>query len=70
MPTDKADLSLRSAHRSFCWFCHEAAHMKIKSLQQSIESVFFFFFLFHYVDTDKRSDLALQYFPMVYNSKT
>ena len=23
----KADLSLRWAHRSFCWFCHEAAHI-------------------------------------------
>ena len=45
MPTDKADLSLRWAHGSFCWFCHEAAHIKTKSLQQSIESVFFFFFL-------------------------
>ena len=44
MPTDKADLSLPWAHRSFCWFCHETAHMKTKSLQQSIESVFFFFF--------------------------
>ena len=44
--------------------------MKTKSLQQSIESVFFFF-LSHQVDTDQRSDLALQYFPMVYNnSKT
>ena len=43
--------------------------MKTKSLQQSIESVFFF--LSHQVDTDQRSDLALQYFPMVYNnSKT
>ena len=42
MPTDKAHLSLRWAHRSFCWFCHDVAHMKTKSLQQSIESVFFF----------------------------
>ena len=23
----QADLSLRWAHRSFCWFCHAAAHM-------------------------------------------
>ena len=23
----QADLSLRWAHRSFCWFCHEAAHI-------------------------------------------
>ena len=23
----QADLSLRWAHRPFCWFCHEAAHM-------------------------------------------
>ena len=49
MPLDKADLSLRWAHRSFCWFCHEAAHMKTKSLQQSIESVFFFFFFFSFL---------------------
>ena len=60
MPTDKADMSLRWANRSFFWFCHEAAHMITKSLQQSIESVFFF--LSHQVDTDQRSDLALQYF--------
>ena len=25
----QADLSLRWAHRSFCWFCHEAAHLSI-----------------------------------------
>ena len=24
-----ADLSLRWAHKSFCWFCHVAAHFKI-----------------------------------------
>ena len=24
----QADLSLRWAHMSFCWFCHEAAHIK------------------------------------------
>ena len=41
--------------------------MKTKSLQQSIERVFFF--LSHQVDTDQRSDLALHYFPMVFNSK-
>ena len=41
------DVSLRWAHRSFCWFCHEAAHMKTKSLQQSIEVFFFVFFLSH-----------------------
>ena len=23
----QADLGLRWAHRSFCWFCHEAAHL-------------------------------------------
>ena len=23
----QADLSLRWAHRSFCWFCHEVAHL-------------------------------------------
>ena len=23
----QADLSLRGAHKSFCWFCHEAAHL-------------------------------------------
>ena len=23
----QADLSLRWAHRSFCWFCHEAANI-------------------------------------------
>ena len=23
----QADLSIRWAHMSFCWFCHEAAHM-------------------------------------------
>ena len=39
----QADLTLCGMHRSFCWFCHEAAHMKKKSLQQSIESVCFFF---------------------------
>ena len=26
----QADLSLRWAHRSFCWFCHEAAQMPNK----------------------------------------
>ena len=25
----KADPSLRWAHRSFCWFCHEAAQMLV-----------------------------------------
>ena len=25
--TDQADLSLCWVHRSFCWFCHVAAHM-------------------------------------------
>ena len=25
----QADLSLRWAHRSFCWFCHSAAHMVV-----------------------------------------
>ena len=24
--SDQADLSLRWVHRSFCWFCHAAAH--------------------------------------------
>ena len=43
MPTDKTDLSLRWAHGSFCC-CHEAAHIKTKSLQQSIESVVCLFF--------------------------
>ena len=27
---DQADLSLRWAHLSFCWFCHEEAHMPKK----------------------------------------
>ena len=27
----QADLSLRWAHMSFCWFCHEAAHIKLKT---------------------------------------
>ena len=26
--TGQADLRLRWAHRSFCWFCHAAAHFK------------------------------------------
>ena len=25
----QADLSLRWAHRSFCWFCHAAAHIAL-----------------------------------------
>ena len=25
--SDQTDLSLRWAHKTFCWFCHEAAHM-------------------------------------------
>ena len=25
----QSDLSLRWAHRSFCWFCHAAAHIII-----------------------------------------
>ena len=25
--TDQADLRLPSAHKSFCWFCHAAAHI-------------------------------------------
>ena len=32
----QADLSLCWAHRSFCWFCHAAAHFKI--VQFSSES--------------------------------
>ena len=29
----QADLSLRWAQRSFCWFCHEAAHiLKVKDI--------------------------------------
>ena len=27
----QADLSLRWAHRSFCWFCHEAAHFTVSN---------------------------------------
>ena len=29
----QADLSLHWVHRSFCWFCHEAAHLYLNSQQ-------------------------------------
>ena len=28
----QADLNLRWAHRSFCWFCHEAGYVKITTV--------------------------------------
>ena len=34
----QADLSLRWAHRSFCWFCHEAAHFVISYLHFNCSS--------------------------------
>ena len=32
--TGQADLSLRWAQRSFCWFCHEATHFTSSHLRQ------------------------------------
>ena len=29
----QADLSLRWAHRSLCWLCHEAAHIRVKMVR-------------------------------------
>ena len=34
-PDAQTDLSLRWAHRSFCWFCHEAAHFCRKKNRSS-----------------------------------
>ena len=31
----QADLSLRWAHRSFCWFCHEAVHLFSKHIAEN-----------------------------------
>ena len=28
----QADLSLRLAHRSFCWFCHAMAHLNMSKI--------------------------------------
>ena len=39
----QADLSLRWAHRSFCWFCHEAAHIKFLGVKRPYREHFFFF---------------------------
>ena len=33
----QADLSLRWAHRSFCWLCHEAAHLYFQQCGSSIK---------------------------------
>ena len=33
----QADLSLRWAHMPFCWFCHEAAQMVVRSLRCDLE---------------------------------
>ena len=44
----QAYLSLRWAHMPFCWFCHEAAQMKINQhrsfLTKRVNAFFFFFF--------------------------
>ena len=32
----QADLSLRWAHRSFCWFCHAKAHTQTVTVQTSL----------------------------------
>ena len=32
----QADLSLRWAHRSFCWFCHDAAHFSLTTTYPSL----------------------------------
>ena len=34
------DLSLRWAHMSFCWFCHAAAHIKLRETKTEIWSLF------------------------------
>ena len=34
----QADLSLRWAHRSFCWFCHAAAQILVHSFEICLES--------------------------------
>ena len=39
----QADLSLRWAQRSFCWFCHEAAQI-LGSLQQLFQVFQYFFY--------------------------
>ena len=31
--SEDADLSLRWAHRSFCWFCHAVAHLMISGVK-------------------------------------
>ena len=38
MRTAQADLSLRWAHRSFCWFCHAAAQITFNS-QSSLTAI-------------------------------
>ena len=45
----QADLSLRWAHRPFCWFCHEAAHISnYKFVTCACEFILVCFF-FHYI---------------------
>ena len=40
----QADLSLRWAQSSFCWFCHEAAHItKIRNLSHCSGVIFVFY---------------------------
>ena len=60
LAASQADLSLRWAHMPFCWFCNEAAHIRLKTnqAQKGFDSFiifllnykrisFFFFFSFH-----------------------
>ena len=36
----QADLSLRWAQKSFCWFCHEAAHLPCERTSKTTSSLF------------------------------
>ena len=71
----QADLSLRWVHRSFCWFCHEAAHMYIMlyfcnifillccptSRQTSFFFLFCFFFFFYCIIHKNKSHINLYF---------